>query len=299
MTNRFLMTLLTLGLASAASADSLPLPPPSERPLIQRVEYNASEYEQVSVHIDIPQYSEINLFSQTIENNVVTVTLAYTLPNRPSFGVPLPPYIGGFVIPGLPEGDYTLKVVRLETGSSQIAEEDEVALSVEVGPDPIPVYGMFHTEIEHFFITADTEERDFITQYGWSVIDKGFNAWPAEGPAPESAVPVCRFYSEKVNSHFYTLDEEECEFLKDEQYGWTYEGIAFKAIPSESGACMSGTEPVWRMFNPATGQRQWDGQWINTVNHRFTTDKNIYHISVGRLTGNFTAEGVAFCSPEN
>lgn len=295
MTSRFLMTLLTLGLASAASADSLPPPQPSERPLIQRVEYKKSEYEQFNVHIYVPRHQDINLFSQTVENNLITVTLAYTLANRTEFGVTMPPYIKGFVIPGLSDGDYTLKVVRLETGSSEVAEEDEVLLSIEAGPEPIPVYGMFHTEIEHFFITADTEERDFINQYGWNVIDKGFNAWPSEGDAPESALPVCRFYSEKVNSHFYTLDEEECEFLKDEQHGWTYEGIAFKAIPPVSGVCAEGTEPVWRLFNPRTGERQWEGQWIKTVNHRFTTDQNIYQVSAMAA---FQAEGVAFCSPE-
>lgn len=288
MTNRFLMTLLTLGLASAASADSLPPPEPAD--------YTIGEYDHFRVEVFSPQYRAFNLFSQVVnvDDGLITITYAYTLPNRFSFPEH-PPVATLTTITGLPAGDYTLKVVRLETGSIKIAEEFEKTIKVEVGPESMPVYGMFHTEIEHFFITADTEERDFITQHGWNVIDKGFNAWPSEGDAPEFALPVCRFYSEKVNSHFYTLDEEECEFLKDEQHGWTYEGIAFKAIPPVSGVCAEGTEPVWRMFNPATGLRQWGGQWINTVNHRFTTDQNVYQMSV---MGEIEAEGVAFCSPE-
>lgn len=288
MTNRFLMTLLTLGLASAASADSLPPQEPAD--------YTIGEYDHFRVEVFSPQYRAFNLFSQlvNVDDGLITITYAYTLPNRFSFPEH-PPVATLTTITGLPAGDYTLKVVRLETGSIQIAEEFEKTIKVEVGPESMPVYGMFHTEIEHFFITADTEERDFITQHGWNVIDKGFNAWPAEGPAPEWALPVCRFYSEKVNSHFYTLDEEECEFLKDEQHGWTYEGIAFRAIRPEGGVCGEGTEPVWRIFNPGTGFRQWEGQWINTVNHRFTTDQNVYQTSVmSELQG----EGVAFCSPE-
>lgn len=286
MTNRFLMTLLTLGLASAASADSLPPPVPAD--------YTIGEYDHFPVEVFSPQYRDFNLFSQVVDDGLITITYAHTLPNRFSFPEH-PPVATLTTITGLPAGNYTLKIVRLETGSTQIANELVKTIKVEAGSEPIPVYGMFHTEIEHFFITADTEERDFITQYGWNVIDKGFNAWPSEGDAPETALPVCRFYSEKVNSHFYTLDEEECEFLKDEQHGWTYEGIAFKAIPPINGVCAEGTEPVWRMFNPATGHRQWEGQWINTVNHRFTTDQNIYQISAMAA---FQAEGVAFCSPE-
>ena len=47
-----------------------------------------------------------------------------------------------------------------------------------------------------------------------------FKAWPDANQAPYNARPVCRFYgslSPGPNSHFYTVDENECAFLKQLQ----------------------------------------------------------------------------------
>src|SRR5690606_25862465 len=98
--------------------------------------------------------------------------------------------------------------------------------------------------------------------------------------------PVCRFYSYLVNSHFYTGDPDECGMLRDNDLGWTYEGIAFQALLPIDGACLPGTAPVRRMYNNRADELD--------SNHRFTTSRETYRNMVPE---GWLAEGIAFCSP--
>ena len=68
---------------------------------------------------------------------------------------------------------------------------------------------------------------------------------------PRAHVPVCRFYASGPNSHFYTADPSECNYLKgletkqrgDAQAqgkkfeGWTFEAIAFYVLLPQNGEC--------------------------------------------------------------
>lgn len=189
-------------------------------------------------------------------------------------------------IPGLPAGDYTVVNKELSSAGS---DRQRISLStrftVEAAPPTQPVYALYRSS-KHYFITASEEEKEQIRNRAFPV-DVGFNAWPADGPAPASALPVCRFYSSLVNSHFYTADTEECEFLQRDGSAWVYEGIAFQAlVPSAGGTCMQGTDPVWRLYNNRFEQLD--------TNHRFVTSLGIYHSMIGE---GWIGEGVAFCSP--
>ena len=99
-------------------------------------------------------------------------------------------------------------------------------------------------------------------------------------------MPVCRFYSSLVNSHFYTGDEEECAILQVEDHGWEYEGIAFQALLPANGACPAGTDPVWRLFNNRVAEMD--------SNHRFVASSETYR---AMMADGWVGEGVAFCSP--
>lgn len=76
-----------------------------------------------------------------------------------------------------------------------------------------------------------------------------FSATPGVGVV--ETVPVHRFWSPVLHTHFYTADEAEKDrVLLHWPQAWTYEGIAFRAFAS--GAA-EGTRPVHRFWSPALG----------------------------------------------
>ena len=201
-------------------------------------------------------------------------------------------------IEGLSGGTYSIKhsLGALIDQDNEFVEDPspKVLGSVVVAPAPPfrKVYAFYNAFIKHYFITASTAERDSLLSGGggggWVPADKGFNAWPADGPAPAAAKPVCRFYSAAVNSHFYTAGANECELLKQSGSGWAYEGIAFRALVPSKGSCYPGTTPVWRLYNDRFAQAD--------SNHRFVASVDTYR---HMIANGWVGEGVAFCSPES
>jgi hypothetical protein len=192
-------------------------------------------------------------------------------------------------IAGLPPGTYSVRTAYIPDLATDDIEIVDTDLSVTVADAPATqsVHAFFHTGIEHYFITASDNEADgLLAQNGWEIVDFGFNVWHADDPAPEAAVPVCRFYSELVNSHFYTGSANECAMLQEEGSGWTYEGIAFQALLPVKGACPAGTTPVWRLYNDRAAEFD--------SNHRFVASGDTYRAMIAE---GWIGEGVAFCSP--
>lgn len=190
---------------------------------------------------------------------------------------------------GLPGGTYS---VRARTVEPEPVEPPPEIGTVTIAPAPPtqPVFGFYNESIKHYFITASTAEKNSLLGGGggggWFMVDPGFNAWPADGPAPTATKPVCRFYSAAVNSHFYTAGAGECESLKQPSSGWTYEGIAFRALVPTKGSCYPGTTPVWRLYNDRFAQ--------SDSNHRFVASVDTYR---HMIASGWIGEGVAFCSP--
>ena len=193
-------------------------------------------------------------------------------------------------VSGLPGGTYS---IRARVHYWDTVEPPEIG-SVVVSPAPPtqPVFAFYNEGIKHYFITASTAEKNSLLGGGggggWFMVDPGFNAWPADGLAPTAAKPVCRFYSAAVNSHFYTAGAGECESLKQPSSGWTYEGIAFRALVPTKGSCYPGTHPVWRLYNDRFAQ--------SDSNHRFVASEDTYR---HMIANGWIGEGVAFCSPES
>jgi serine protease len=194
-------------------------------------------------------------------------------------------------IAGLPGGTHSL-AARLRTNFDPPQEHALGDITVAPAPPTQPIFAFYNDAIGHYFITAGTAERDSLLGGGggggWAMVDEGFKAWPADGPAPAAAKPVCRFYSSLVNSHFYTAGINECELLKQSGSGWTYEGIAFRALVPTKGSCYPGTTPVWRLYNDRFAQAD--------SNHRFVASADTYRHMIGN---GWVGEGVAFCSPES
>jgi hypothetical protein len=193
-------------------------------------------------------------------------------------------------ISGLPGGTYS---IRARVHYWDPVEPPEIGgVVVSPAPPAQPVFAFYNGGIRHYFITAGSAEKDSLLSGGggggWGIVDEGFNAWPAAGPAPDAAKPVCRFYSAAVNSHFYTAGPNECESLKQPSSGWIYEGIAFRALVPTKGSCYPGTTPVWRLYNDRFAQAD--------SNHRFVASADTYR---HMMANGWIGEGVAFCSPES
>jgi hypothetical protein len=160
----------------------------------------------------------------------------------------------------------------------------------------------YQEQLDHYFMTAGSAEIDTLDAGGgggWKRTGQSFHAWLTKADAPAGAVPVCRFYAAGPNSHFYTANASECSMLQalEQQQrtdadahhlpfmGWSFENIAFYAIPATNGACPAGTQPVWRTFNNRASE--------DDSNHRFTADARQRVAMLGWID-----EGVAFCAPQ-
>lgn len=158
----------------------------------------------------------------------------------------------------------------------------------------------YNTATRHYFITATAGEArvldDGLAGPGWVRTGRSFQAWLDAAKAPPSATGVCRFYSRGANSHFYTGNAAECEYLKGLEaaerraggpvMGWQYEGIAFHVETPEAARCAPGTTPVSRLYND--GFANGEG-----ANHRFVDDPELRALMIERA---WIAEDVAFCS---
>jgi hypothetical protein len=129
----------------------------------------------------------------------------------------------------------------------------------------------YNVNLKHYFMTQNADEINDL--------DMGlFPFWVRTGlrflayTAPvNGASPVCRGYLPDPygNTHFYSAIPSECALLgTDPRFiNWVLESptVFYAVVPNTTtGACPTGTHPVWRFFN------------ASTVNHRYTDDISIH-----------------------
>lgn len=155
------------------------------------------------------------------------------------------------------------------------------------------VVEFYNTNLDNYFITADANEA--------AAIDGGSAGpgWIRTGNSFKSggSTPVCRFYGSQSpgpNSHFYTVDVDECTYLKQLQEStpgtqkrWNYESLDFISTPPSNGTCLGGTVPVYRAYNNGF-TRSVDS------NHRITSSQAAIQEVESRGWSN---EGVVMCAP--
>jgi len=104
-------------------------------------------------------------------------------------------------------------------------------------PEARPVHGLQSAVPGSQLLTMDESERRALTdRYGdaWSDTGVVFYAFP-EDSHPYTARPIYRFWSATMSDHLYTASEAERDMLtRDFPQVWTYEGIAWYAIPGDS-----------------------------------------------------------------
>lgn len=166
-----------------------------------------------------------------------------------------------------------------------------------------PAVEFYNERLDHYFIAVggdDVEALDSGAYGAWKRTGQHFDAWMRQGEAFPGARAVCRFYAPQHNSHFFTIDTNECELLKSQEkqgreaalaskqafQGWQFEKAAFYAMATVDGACPAGTSPVFRFYNGRAAE--------NDANHRFITDEAQ---AAAMSMGGWKAEGIAFCSP--
>ena len=147
----------------------------------------------------------------------------------------------------------------------------------------------FHnTSLDHYFVTAEPAEIAMLDQGavvpGWQRTGFEFKSW---APGSGSGVAACRFFGTPgrgPNSHFFTIDANECGIVKANP-DWTYEGLAFQALPITAAICAGDRGVGWRLYNNGMG-----GQ----ANHRYLTS----HSEIGDMIGRgWLLEGPVFCTP--
>jgi serine protease len=164
-------------------------------------------------------------------------------------------------------------------------------------PNTTRVVEYYRADLDHYFITADPAEANFLDTFLAGTFQRTglyFHAYLNPVVAPPDVQPVCRFYANadvQINSHYYSANFDECLAVLLNWPGvWELETATafYIEVPDASGRCRTGTLPVYRFFNNR-----------RDANHRYTVD-----LSVRRAMNNRTwvPEGtgpasVAFCSP--
>ena len=155
------------------------------------------------------------------------------------------------------------------------------------------VVEFYNTGLDHYFITADASEAAGIDQGsagpGWSRTGYSFKSG--------GSTPACRFYGSQSpgpNSHFYTVDPGECDYLRQlqaitpsSQKRWNFESLNFASSPANNGACSNGTVPVFRAYNNGYARGV-------DSNHRLTSSATALQGVVAR---GWINEGVVMCAP--
>ena len=164
------------------------------------------------------------------------------------------------------------------------------SLVAAANAQPVTVVEYYNATLDAFFITGRSGEQgtlDALPQF--TRTGMSFQASSAAG-ATLPAVKVCRFYvnlaSPLVNSHFYGLENVDCESLVAMNLvGFNWEGYDFAVRQPTGGVCPEGTTAIYRSFRAATTGK--------TANHRYTSSVGTYTATAA--TG-YAYEQVAFCS---
>ncbi len=173
-----------------------------------------------------------------------------------------------------------------------------------------PVVEYYNTALNHYFMTADDEEINFVETGGagpgWSRTGQSYLSYATMLDAPGDALDVCRFYGNPAparnspngrvgpNSHFYTFAGDECRGLSRQDWGWVYEGTRLALLPLlPDDSCPAGQTIVYRAYN--NGYEVRNGVWTkNDANHRYSTSSSVMDEMAAQ---GWALEGPRFCAP--
>jgi len=171
----------------------------------------------------------------------------------------------------------------------------------------VVVVEYYNAGLNHYFISADPAEIAVLDggAFGgvWKRTGESFPAWDVVGPPP-GTVPVCRFFGTDryrsngtrigANSHFYTADPAECDFVRTgwpsvasdgiSYPAWTFESYAFAVKLPVNGECPAGTQPLYRTYNNGAN---------GDPGHRYSMRASLLQGMAG-----WVYEGLVMCLPQ-
>ena len=197
-----------------------------------------------------------------------------------------------------------------------VAQRTAGAVTMTFAPTPVAkvaggiveVVEYHNAALDHYFISADPGELAVLDggAFGgaWKRTGATFPAWDVSG-SPAGTVPVCRFFGTDryrsngsrigPNSHFYTADPAECDYVKVawqsiandgmSYAAWTFESNAFAVKLPVGGTCPAGTQALYRTYND--GAR-------GDPNHRYSQQAATLQAMAG-----WVFEGIVMCLPQS
>ncbi|MCU1544527.1 MAG: hypothetical protein JWM50_2392 [Microbacteriaceae bacterium] len=154
-----------------------------------------------------------------------------------------------------PTGSVRLSVSSAsEAGGAAVSITLTGATATTVGaaaPASQPVYRFWSPLYNGHFFTISAAERDSI------IATYPASTWSYEGPAFEAfttqvagTVPLYRFWSPRMNGHFYTTSAAEKEHILQvyDRDTWTYESVAYFVYPVDTA--VANTATVARFWSP-------------------------------------------------
>jgi hypothetical protein len=158
----------------------------------------------------------------------------------------------------------------------------------------------------HYFVTPlDDEKRalDAGVRSGWSRTGQSFRAYKSTSPGrfPKVSIaqryPVCRFFAQAFDSHFYTPSAGECRDVAAKLGGvWgspESRSLFYAQVPSQTlnvalNPCPASTATVYRLYSNSAD-----------INHRYTTSRAIRDAMVasGWLADGPARDGAVMCAP--
>jgi len=137
-----------------------------------------------------------------------------------------------------------------EHGSAMI---DDIIIGPGITDGAVPVYRFWSPVLEsHFFTTGADEKQTLIDLFSGVWTFEGIAYFTLGDASNPGTVPVYRFWSPALSSHFYTISEEEkSALLKDFPDIWTLEGVAFYGFPE--GRQPADACPVYRFWSGTMG----------------------------------------------
>jgi hypothetical protein len=144
------------------------------------------------------------------------------------------------------------------------------------------VHRFWSPVLSRHFYTASEAEKDYVAANSntWTYEGKAFFAFDA--PVAWNVMPVYRFWSSSLSGHFYTMSEDEKDYLIANYPTdvWAYEGIAFYAYPP--GVEPKDTAPVYRFWSDRLGS------------HFYTASESEKDSLINDSAGAWTYEGIAW-----
>jgi len=166
---------------------------------------------------------------------------------------------------------------------------------------PVTVIEFYNATLDHYFMSSlqpDIDALDSGLFFGWSRTGLTFQAFVDQASGGAGTNPVCRFYiPPPADSHFFSASPAECAAVLakipvDPNYaGFVYEtpdAFAIALPDTSTGACPSGTIPVYRLWNQRADS-----------NHRYTADAatKAQMLARGYLAEGYGPDAVSMCTP--